>query len=234
MESSILYRLTNLGYRYADAATPAFEVSHLELFEGECVLVKGSNGSGKTTFLKILNNLIPSGCVFSGRMDFRGEMVRNGLATGRSQTLRKSTVYMHQHPYILAGSIGVNMAFACKARNVSSRLAAERSREALDIVGLSALPTDRSRGLSGGESQRLALARAIAVGADVLLLDEPTASADADSSVLIAKALRTLIDAGTTVIFASHDTELLEPLAQRVLEFKNGRIMADRRRSERR
>jgi len=234
MKNKILYRLTDLGYRYAEAAAPALEVARLELFEGECVLVTGSNGSGKTTFLKILNDLIAPRCVLSGRMEFRGEMIRNELGAGKSQILRKATVYLHQHPYILAGSIGANMAFACKARKIPPRLAEEKSRAALEIVGLAGLPTDHSRGLSGGESQRLALARAIAVGTDVLLLDEPTASADANSSLLITKALKTLVDAGTTVIFASHDTELLESLAERVIEFRNGRIVDDRRRSVRR
>jgi ABC-type multidrug transport system ATPase subunit len=138
---------------------------------------------------------------------------------------------MHQHPYLLSGSAARNLDFVCRARGIEGKEAARRTAEALALVGLEGPGFRKKRGLSGGEAQRLALARAIVSGAEVLLLDEPTASADAASRDLMTKALVGLAAAGTTIIFSVHGLELVDALADRVIEFDRGAIVGDGRSS---
>ncbi|MEW6550017.1 MAG: ATP-binding cassette domain-containing protein, partial [Spirochaetota bacterium] len=102
-----------------------------------------------------------------------------------------------------------------------------RIAEALGLLGLEEVSRRRHKGLSGGEAQRLALARVIASHAEILLLDEPTASVDAESRDRILAALAALSQSGTTVIFSSHEPALIDSLAQRVILFDRGGIASD-------
>jgi energy-coupling factor transporter ATP-binding protein EcfA2 len=134
---------------------------------------------------------------------------------------------MHQHPYVLSGTVAHNLSFACSARGITGKAAAEASSRALRLVGMESYATRKQQGLSGGEAQRLALARVIVSGAEVLLLDEPTASADAASRDLIVEALSLLAAQGTTIIFSTHEMDIIDRIARRVLEFERGTIIRE-------
>lgn len=193
-------------------------------------MIVGPNGSGKTTFLKMLNDLLPTGSdagAFLGCLSFRGDQVFKDSARFHPRSVRAGSVYMHQHPYILSGSVAHNLNFACRARGLSPQETAKASAEALELVGLGGYSMRKQKGLSGGEAQRLALARVIASGAEVLLLDEPTASADAASRDRIIDALENMADKGKTIIFSTHETETMGRLGRRVLEFERGMIVGD-------
>lgn len=230
MNAKSLYSVKDLIFSYCDGQPAALSIPSLELEEGRCVALAGPNGSGKTTLLMLFNDLLPGGgesASFGGELWFRGEPVRRDISCFHPHSLRESTAYMHQHPYILAGSVAHNMSFVCRARGISGQAAAEASAKALKLVGLEDFAARKQKGLSGGEAQRLALARVIASGAEVLLLDEPTASADAASRDRIVAALARLAENGTTIIFSSHEKDIIDRIAQRVLIFERGAIIQD-------
>jgi energy-coupling factor transporter ATP-binding protein EcfA2 len=184
----------------------------LDVREGECMAFVGPNGSGKTTLLKLLNGLLGP---YSGRIDFMGQPL------GSSKLLRRRSVYLHQHPVLFAGTVRDNIAYALKLKHFDKAEAEARLTAAALRFGISAL-LDREAGrLSGGETQRVAMARAVAAGADVLLLDEPTSSMDKDSELAVRELLLDLKKDGATILFSAHDETLVSCLADRVLEFRN-------------
>ncbi|MBL8966644.1 MAG: energy-coupling factor ABC transporter ATP-binding protein [Spirochaetaceae bacterium] len=198
----------------------AFAAERLEIGEGEVVALLGPNGSGKTSLLKALNGLIKPA---AGRILFQGEDLH------ASRSLRRRSVYLHQAPYILAGSVSYNLYYGAGARGLGRSEAEAGVAEALSLLGLAGYERRGHRELSGGEAQRVALARALAAGADVLLLDEPTASADAASAALVLGALRARAAAGATIVFSSHDPALAAALATRTIVLEAGAVVADRR-----
>jgi len=202
------------GLRIAFGPDAAFGPASLDVLSGERLALLGPNGSGKTTLLKALNGLVaPS----SGSLLFRGE------EAARSRELRARSVYLHQHPYIMAGTVEYNVAFGARARGLSRAAASERASEAMRLLGLEGFGRRRHRALSGGEAQRVALARALAAGADILLLDEPTASADSASRDLILAALRAW-PRRATVVFSTHDPGLAAELADRTVTLERGAV----------
>jgi ABC-type multidrug transport system ATPase subunit len=216
MSETPCFELSGAEFRYGERL--ALRVPSLVLAEGEVVALVGPNGSGKTTLLKALGGLVrPS----AGSLRFRGA----DLLT--SPGLRSSCVYLHQQPYLLAGTVAYNVAFGCRARGMDRRETEGRVADSLALLGLGGFERRKHRALSGGEAQRVALARALASGADVLLLDEPTAEADTASRALIMAALKAR--GGATIIFSSHDAGLGAELACRTLSLEGGLVVADRR-----
>jgi ABC-type multidrug transport system ATPase subunit len=220
MSAEPLFCLSGLEFSHGrrnvilDLAIPS-----LTIVEGERLALRGSNGSGKTTLLKLLDGLIvPTG----GELRFLGTP-----ASERARGDRR--VYLHQHPWLLAGTVSYNLRFGARARGMSRKAVAARTTELLALLGLEGFGPRRYRALSGGEAQRVALARALATGADVLLLDEPTASADAESARLIRRALESEAEKGSTIIFSTHDPGFARDFATRTLVLEKGRITdADR------
>lgn len=234
MKADKLYTLKDFSFSYAPGQGKVLDIPALEIREGTCLALAGPNGSGKTSLLKLLNDLIPLGAAqgqAQGEISFRGEAyIAKGIRLG-SRALRKSSIYLHQHPYIISGGFKGNMGFAVQARRIPRSERGLRIAEALGLLGLEEVSRRRHKGLSGGEAQRLALARVIAGDAEVLLLDEPTASVDAESRDRILAALAALARSGTTVIFSSHEPALIDSLAQRVILFDRGGVTSDTERN---
>jgi energy-coupling factor transporter ATP-binding protein EcfA2 len=215
MENNPMFLARDLEIRYGPAL--AFAAGELRVEAGERVALVGPNGSGKSTLLKALNGLVgpSSGCLL-----FEGEEASSSAA------LRRRSVYLHQQPYLMSGTISYNVSFGARARGSGRAASERRAREAMALLGLAGFERRRHRALSGGEAQRVALARSLASGADVLLLDEPTASADAASRDLIAGALLGQAAAGATIVFSTHDRGLARELATRSLVLERGRVVA--------
>jgi len=223
-EGRPLFELSEVEYAYAWGSSPVLTVDGLTLREGECVAFVGPNGSGKTTLLKLLNHLLEGQDdpkLFRGLVKFRGTPYSRMLA-------RRHTVYLHQHPYMLPGTVLQNLE-ACASSNLDIQaVSREVLKEMLRSVALADKSDSLAKSLSGGEAQRLALVRAIASGRDILLLDEPTASADSASAARIRDLLRAL-RAQRTIFFSTHQRRLAEDLAERIIELRSGTILHDRR-----
>ncbi|MFM1813971.1 MAG: hypothetical protein RLZ98_666 [Pseudomonadota bacterium] len=174
-------------------------------------VVLGANGSGKTMLLRLLHGLIePTDGSIAWGMAGNGEAVR----------LRQAMVF--QRPVLLRRSVAANIDFVLGLRGGRD---VEKRDELLSHVGLLARASQPAHLLSGGEQQRLALARALATAPDVLFLDEPTASLDPASVHMIEKIVRDADRAGTKIIFVTHDIAQARRLADDVVFLESGQVV---------
>ncbi len=183
---------------------------NLSLGESGITMVMGPNGSGKSLLLRLLHGLIaPTG----------GAISWAGNPAGPAITKRQALVF--QKPVLLRRSVAANMDFVLRTR----RGRAGPGRDALlDRVGLRGKAAQPARLLSGGEQQRLALARALATAPEMLFLDEPTASLDPASVHLIETIVADTARAGTRVIFVTHDVGQAKRLAEDIVFLDRGRV----------
>lgn len=190
----------------------------LAITPGATTAILGPNGAGKSLTLRVLHGLIrPCG----------GAVTWDGAAL--CARARRAQAMVFQKPALLRRSAIGNLLFALKATGVRGRATRRAAAEAaLGAVGLADLAGSPAHALSGGEQQRLELARALATRPSVLLLDEPTAHLDPTATALIEDALRRARDAGVTVVLVTHDVGQARRLADRVVFLHRGRVAEDR------
>ena len=181
----------------------------LRIAPGERVALIGPNGSGKSSLLRVLHGLLrPSA----------GSVLRDGA-------MRQAMVF--QRPFALRASALSNVALGLWLRGTPWRQAKLEAMLALDRVGQAARALRNARTLSGGELQRLALARAWALKPNVLLLDEPTSALDPHAKREVERLMAEFAADGTTLVFASHNLGQVKRLASRVVYLQEGRVLAD-------
>ncbi len=201
------------------------EVS-LTVERGEILGLIGPTGSGKTTLLRIINLLDePStGSILFGDKEVSGRPEKESLATRRKMAM------VFQKPVMFKASVKENVSYGLRMRGKQDRdekiSISSRVEEALEMVGLSGYESRDANTLSGGEMQRIALARALILQPELLLLDEPTANLDPRSAASIDSLLRSLAGSRTTVILATHNMEQCHKLAGRVAVLQAGRLAA--------
>ncbi|HUL83242.1 MAG TPA: ATP-binding cassette domain-containing protein [Gammaproteobacteria bacterium] len=183
----------------------------LTIDAGTPTVIIGPNGSGKTTLLRTAMGLLPAS---AGRVTWAG---RTDLPP-----TRRAIVF--QRPVMLRRSSLANVRFALIAAGVRRSERHHRAQELLRLVGLESLAPRAARRLSGGEQQRLALARALARDPDVLFLDEPTASLDPAATKSIEDIIRVVSDSGVKVVMATHDLGEARRLAGEIVLLHRGRI----------
>jgi tungstate transport system ATP-binding protein len=183
----------------------------LTLTAGAPTLVVGPNGAGKTTLLRVCAGLVaPS----AGRITWGG----------RSNTPSTRRAIVFQRPVMLRRSVAANVAYALAQAGVSRHRRAARIDELLQRVGMAELLPRAARRLSGGEQQRLALARALARDPELLLLDEPTASLDPAAARSVEEIILTAAQSGIKIVMASHDLGQVRRLAGDVVFLVRGRL----------
>jgi len=191
----------------------------LTLKRGEVLVLVGPTGSGKTTLLRLVNLLeAPSiGCI-----RFKGRTVTAGPEKERLLARRRMAM-VFQKPVMFKASVQENVSFGLKMRGRDDR---GKVLEALAAVGLSGYEKRDANTLSGGEMQRIALARALVLEPELLLLDEPTANLDPKSAAAVISLLQGLAGRKTTVILATHNMREALLLASRVAVLQAGRLTA--------
>jgi len=205
------------GQRLVDDVSLAVET-------GETVAVVGPSGAGKSSFLRLLNRLDePTG----GTVRYEGADYHDL----DPQTLRVHVGLVPQDAALVEGTVFENVTLGPRLRG--EPVDRERAQALLQHVGLADLADQKVETVSGGEAQRIALARTLMNDPDVLLLDEPTASLDADTEAAVEALLRDLIaERSLTCVLVTHDEAQAHRLATRVLEFDDGRLV-DTYRTER-
>ena len=172
--------------------------------------VLGANGAGKSVLLRTLHGLIPPS---SGSITWAGEPRRP-----REQAM------VFQRPVMLRRSALANIEYALSVQGLAAAQCRLQARQALDRVGLSHLAARQARVLSGGEQQRLALARAWAMRPAILFLDEPTASLDPAAAADIERLMHEIHAAGTALILSTHHLGLARRLSDEVVFLDRGRV----------
>lgn len=207
-----------LKRRYARGG---FELSvdSIDVPAGETLALLGPSGSGKTTLLEILGLLQRSDA---------GQVLLDGRAVGmRDRAARLQMAAVFQRPHLFKGSVAANVEYGLVARRVPKRQRVERVAEALERVGLAGYEGRSALVLSGGEAQRVSLARALVLEPRVLLLDEPLASLDRLLKRQLTRDFATILaDAGVTVVYVTHDQDEALVVAQRIAIMNRGRIVA--------
>jgi cell division transport system ATP-binding protein len=195
--------------------------------KGEFVFVVGASGSGKSTLIRLLlKELEPS----SGKIVVGGRDLAR-LKRSKVPMLRRNIGCVFQDFKLLPNrSAAENVAYALKVQGEHRSAIRKKVPEVLSMVGLSgrmnALPDE----LSGGEQQRVSIARAFVNHPPLLVCDEPTGNLDPDTSVGIMQLLYRINQAGTTVLMVTHDREMVDKMRKRVIQLDSGRLLRDERR----
>lgn len=195
-------------------------IPDLVIKKGMICGVMGPNGSGKTTLLSILSLLIKP---TSGRIYFNGLEMDDH--EDDESILRRQMAMVLQNPFLLNTTVEKNVAYGLKIRSLGKKEQKEKVAECLDLVGLTGFEKRKARELSGGEAQRVAIARGIAVNPKVLFLDEPIANVDKTHTEILEKIIKELNHRyTTTIIFTTHDLNQAYRLSDEIIVLSEGKI----------
>ncbi|BAH08206.1 cell division ATP-binding protein FtsE [Clostridium kluyveri] len=200
---------------------------NLEIEKGEFVFLVGSSGAGKTTFVKaLLKEIQPT----------TGDIIVNNInvtSLKRRQIpfyRRKLGVVFQDFRLIPTLNVYENVAFAMRVIEAPLKEIRKKVPVVLSLVGLSSKYKSFPHELSGGEQQRVSLARAIVNNPSILIADEPTGNLDPDTSMDIMDTINDINHAGTTVLMATHASSIVNSMRKRVIEIENGIIVRDEQR----
>jgi cell division transport system ATP-binding protein len=195
--------------------------------KGEFVFVVGASGSGKSTIIRlILKEIEPT----AGKISVGGRDLTR-LKRSKVPLLRRNVGCVFQDFKLLPNRTAAeNVAYALKVQGEARNAIRRKVPEVLSLVGLSDKMTSYPDELSGGEQQRVSIARAVVNHPPLLICDEPTGNLDPDTSVGIMQLLYRINRAGTTILMATHDREMVDKMRRRVIALDDGRLARDERR----
>ncbi len=212
---AVVLRTEHLGRRAGDVSIVT-DVS-LEVHHGEMLGIVGASGSGKSSLLRLLNRLDEptAGTVFLDGQDYRQFSPRE---------LRRRVGMVMQRPFLFPGNVASNIRFGPLQRD--EVLADDNIARLLERVGLPAFAEREVTNLSGGEQQRVSLARALANHPEILLLDEPTSALDEQAKVGVEQLICSLLkDTSLTCVMVTHDRDQARRMCDRVALMEAGRLI---------
>lgn len=195
---------------------------HFNVTKGEFIYLVGKTGSGKSSLLKMMYAALP---VFDGNLIVCGQQL-NKITKKQIPFLRRKLGIIFQDFQLLTDrTVEENLSFVLKSTGLTDKSEIKkRCFQALELVDLTGKIDKMPYQLSGGEQQRVSIARALVNDAELILADEPTGNLDPDSSMEIAGLLRNLSAKGKAVIMASHDFPVIQKLPARMLYCENGKV----------
>ena len=214
---------TDVAKAYQNGAV-ALQHINLHIEKGEFVTIVGPSGAGKTTLTKLLlcEEIPTQGSVLFEEKDL------NTCSATEINHLRRRVGTIFQDFRLLGDKTAYeNIAFAMEAAGKSDEEIISDVPHVLQLVGLESRMFHFPNQLSGGEKQRLAIARAIINQPEVLIADEPTGNLDAANTLDVIEILKKINELGTTVILATHDEQLIKAVGKRIISMEHGRIIKD-------
>ena len=193
--------------------TPIINGISAKIEAGPRTIILGPNGAGKSVLMRLCHGLLEPTA---------GSIVWHGARNG---DVRRRQAMVFQRPVMLRRSALANVVYGLRLAGKSRRESTLRAMDVLEVVGLEHQAGRAARVLSGGEQQRLALARAWALGPDVLFLDEPTANLDPASTQDIERIIQAIHASGTKIIMTTHNLGQARRLGDEVIFISNGRLM---------
>lgn len=215
----------NVSKTYPNGTHALHDVS-LSIDKGEFVFIVGASGAGKSTFLKL---------IMHEESPTSGEIIINGNKLSKMK--RRDVPYLRRHMGIVFQDFRLiekmtvfdNVAFAMRAVGESTATIKKRVPYVLSLVGLQDKMKNKPSELSGGEQQRVSLARALVNNPEIIVADEPTGNVDPELSHEIIELLNEINGMGTTVLVVTHEHELVREFHQRVITIDRGRVIGDTR-----
>ncbi len=213
----------NVSKRYSEGHDALLGVN-FELALGELAFLTGHSGAGKSTLLKLIMLM---------ERPSRGQVLIGGKHLGRMRNhqipylRRQIGVVFQNHQLLFDRTVFDNVALPLQISGYPAKEMGRRVRAALDKVGLLHKETDNPLSLSGGEQQRVGIARAVVNKPKILLADEPTGNLDPALSAEIIQLFQDFNQVGVTVLIATHDIALIQQLGRRVLTLAGGRLLGD-------
>lgn len=212
---------------YEGSNTPALQDVDINIDKGEFVFIVGASGSGKSTFIRLLlRELIP----IKGQIGIAGQDIIN-LRPWKVPYLRRNIGTVFQDFKLLPNKTTYdNVAYALEVIGKPNHVIKAQVPEVLKLVGLGNKFDSYPDELSGGEQQRVSIARAFVNRPPLLLADEPTGNLDPNTSMGIMSILNRINKTGTTVVVATHDREMVDSMRKRVIALADGKITRDQMR----
>jgi cell division transport system ATP-binding protein len=218
-----MIRLENVTKVYEGGTIAAHDVS-FEMQKGEFTFLVGPSGSGKSTLIRLMLRDEP---VTRGKIWVAGKDITT-LPKWKIPFLRRSVGTVFQDYKLLPNkTVGENVAFALEVLGRPRSVIGPQVEQVLDLVGLSDKGARYPKQLSGGEQQRVSVARAFVNRPPIMLCDEPTGNLDPKTSVGIMKLLDRINRTGTTIVMATHDHAIVDAMQRRVVALDQGRVMRD-------
>ncbi|MDE1237302.1 energy-coupling factor ABC transporter ATP-binding protein [Vibrio aestuarianus] len=196
-----------LSMRFKDRVL--FHIPTLSIGPNDAIYLKGDNGVGKTTLLKILSGLLKP---TTGYLNNPSSRWYQYFGFRQSQ---KDVIYLHQSPYLFDGTVFQNVVYGIRYQSISAKHKRAEVITALRMVGLETLADEHISVLSGGEKQRVAMARAWILKPSILLMDEPSASLDQESIERLVIMAKDLLKRGASLVITSHQTNALTNLCHK-------------------
>ncbi|MGN1002214.1 MAG: cell division ATP-binding protein FtsE [Oscillospiraceae bacterium] len=219
-----MVHLKDVSMKYKSSGTQAANHLNLDIEEGEFVFLVGPSGSGKTTIIKLLTGEV--------RAD-EGEIVVNGfdmrsIRRRKLPRLRRTLGVIFQDFRLIEDkTVYENVAFAMHVVGASKKEIRERVPYVIKLVGLEGREKRLPQELSGGEQQRVAVARALVNSPRMIIADEPTGNLDPAKSLELMLLLQKINELGTTVLVVTHEKELVNAFSKRVVSIDSGSVVSD-------
>jgi cell division transport system ATP-binding protein len=218
-----LIKINNVTKQYSNGVT-AIQDLNLKIKKGDFVFIIGSSGSGKSTLTKML---------YREEKPTKGEIIVGGINVAKLRNRkvyklrRKLGIVFQDFKLLPKLTVYENVAFALEVLGETRQEIREKVLNSLELVNLKSKAKYFPDQLSGGEQQRVSIARAIVNNPKLLICDEPTGNLDPKTSMEVVNVLRHINDLGTTIVMATHNKEIVDKLQKRVIVLDAGRLIKD-------